>query len=441
MSSRGPLHKRGRSTSWRVLQKNQRFRRYFIGSVASDFGTWLQSTAQVLLAFRLSHSTLVVGLVTCAQFSSPLFLGSWAGVMTHRFGGRLVMLTTQLTAAVFASLMAILVFTGPINSGMLEVGAVVSGLAFTFALPARNVTVRRLVSPADVEPAFAMDSVSYNIGRAVAPPVSVLLVTAFGFGWAFALNAVSFIVFAACLLLAGAGHDDRAAAGAHATERSKLWDGFIIAFREWDILLPLLMVAAVTVADDPVLVLGPSLASHLHTAASWSGWFIAALGAGTAIGSFRPSRHSPSLRQSAAALACLAVCMILFVQSPWIWGSLAAAFGAGICCLIANSSTRTLLTMKAGPAREASVMAVWAIAWAGSKPMASLSDGLLAAWLGLKWTGVILALPALIPITALGVLIVSKYAKESGVKWFRRDENCLFDEPASIATQDRETIS
>ena len=46
-------------------------------------------------------------------------------------------------------------------------------------------------------------------------------------------------------------------------------------------------------------------------------------------------------------------------------------------------------------------MAVWAIAWAGSKPLASLTDGLLAGWIGVRWTGVVLALPALIPIVVM----------------------------------------
>jgi hypothetical protein len=46
-------------------------------------------------------------------------------------------------------------------------------------------------------------------------------------------------------------------------------------------------------------------------------------------------------------------------------------------------------------------MAIWAVAWAGSKPFASLTDGLLAGWAGVRWTGVILAIPALIPIALL----------------------------------------
>ena len=388
--------KRGerRSTSWRALH-NPSFRYYFAGSVTSDFGTWLQNTAQVLLAYRLSHSVVVVGLVTCAQFSSPLILGPWAGVMTNRFGGRPTLIAAQLTAAAFAALMAALAFAGPINTWWLGCGAIASGLAFTFSLPARNVTVRRLVPAEDIRPAFAMDSVSYNMGRAVAPPISVLLVTTLGYGWAFAGNAVSFLVFVGCMLLAGHGQP------AERRERSQLGDGFAVSIRDRRIAVLLLMVAAVTVADDPVLVLGPALAEHLHVSLGWSGWFIAALGGGTVFGSVLPSRHTPSLRLAATALAALAVCMMLFVLLPWVWGCFFAAFGAGVTCLIANSETRAALATRAGQEHEASVMAVWAIAWAGSKPLASLSDGLLAGGIGIKWTGVLLATPALMPIVVL----------------------------------------
>ena len=125
--------------------------------------------------------------------------------MTDKFGGRPILLGTQLAAAAAAGLMARFALAGPINAWWLGCGALASGLAFTFALPARNVTVRRLVQEKDIRSAFAMDSVSYNLGRAIAPPVSVLLVATLGYGWAFAANAVSFLVFAVCLLLAGQG--------------------------------------------------------------------------------------------------------------------------------------------------------------------------------------------------------------------------------------------
>ena len=383
-------------TSWWVL-RNKNFRFYFYGSVVSDLGTWLQNTAQVLLAYRLAHSVLAVGLVTCAQFSSPLVLGPWAGVMADRFGGRKTLLGTQIVSALIAATLASLQFAGHLDEVGLVSGAILSGLAFTFALPARNVTVQRLVGGDQVQAraAFVMDAVSYNLGRAIAPLLSIAVVHWFGYGWAFAGNAVSFVFFTVILWGAGRfGTPER-------RQRSRVMDGFRIAAGDGRIWVLLLMVAAVTVADDPVLVLGPALANHQGVSSDWSGWFIAALGGGCVVGSLRRSKHLPSLRLAATALALLGGCMIFFVMTPWVWISVVAAFGAGMTGLVANSATRTLLSKSAGPARTAPVMAVWAIAWAGSKPLASLTDGLLAGSIGVRWTGVVLALPALLPVAVL----------------------------------------
>jgi hypothetical protein len=95
--------------------------------------------------------------------------------------------------------------------------------------------------------------------------------------------------------------------------------------------------------------------------------------------------------------------MVVFVSAPSVWVSLAAALAAGVTCLLANSMTRTLLSRAAG-VDQASVMAVWAIAWAGSKPLASITDGLLAGLIGVRPTGMLLALPAFLPIAVLAGL-------------------------------------
>jgi MFS family permease len=384
----------GQRWSWRTL-RHRSFRYYFCGSVLSDMGTWLQNTAQVLLAYHLSHSALDVGLVTCAQFTSPLVLGPWAGVLADRIGGRRTLLLTQVVAAAIAAALAVLSFHHALTEGRLVVGALAGGLAFTFALPARNVTVRRLVPAEETRPAFVLDNVSYNFGRAVAPPLSIILVVATGgYGWAFAANAVTFLAFTLALLLAGKGAEPEP------ERRSHVKDGFTIACKSYTIMLLLLMVAAVTIADDPVQVLGPALASNLGVSPDWSGLFIAALGAGSVAGSLRRPRHLPRLRLAATVLAALGVCMVVFVSTSWVWVSFGAAIAAGITCLLANSMTRTLLSKKAG-ANQASVMAIYAIAWAGSKPLASLTDGALAGGIGVQWTGIILALPAFVPIALL----------------------------------------
>lgn len=379
-----------------MLRERGVFRWYFAGSVVSDFGTWLQNTAQVLLAYQLAHSVLLVGLVTFAQFSSPLLLGPFAGVLTDRFGGRRVLLGSQLTSAMVAAALAAFDFDGILNAWLLVAGAILGGLAFTIALPARNVTVQRLVLPDRLQPAYAMDTVSYNLGRAVAPVVTLTIgLAGVNFAWAFAANALSFLAFSMILwrvLMRAAAEPER---------RSRIRDGFQIARNDGRIMVLLLMVAAVTVADDPILVLGPALAKQMNVPPVWSGWFIAALGAGTVAGSFRRSRHQHTLRLAATALAALALFMLLFVFAPTMWLAIAAALGAGASCLVANSVTRAVLAEQAGPDRTAAVMAVWAIAWAGSKPFASLVDGVLGSLIGPQWTGMILAAPALIPIAVI----------------------------------------
>ena len=164
----------------------------------------------------------------------------------------------------------------------------------------------------------------------------------------------------------------------------------------------LLMVAAVTVADDPILVLGPELAKQLHVSADWSGWFIAALGAGTVLGSFRRSKHRPTLRLAATALAALALFM-LHVQpiAPKMWIAVMAALGAGASCLIANSVTRAVLAERAGPERAPPSWRCGRSPGRAANQSRHCSTVTLGSWIGPQWTGLILATPALVPITVI----------------------------------------
>jgi predicted MFS family arabinose efflux permease len=385
-----------RGSSWQVLRE-PRFRWYFAGSVVSNFGTWLQNTAQVVLTYQLTHSVFWVGVVTCAQFTSPLLLGPWAGVLTHRLGTWRVLVTTQCASLVIAGTLAMLQFTGHMHERWLFGGAVGIGLAFTFALPALAVTVPTLVSPGQVKRALAMDSVSYNLGRALAPVFGVVMLATVGSGLAFAANAASFGFFTVVLLcLRPRGTSTQA-------NRSRVMDGIRFAWSDPRIMVLLLMVAAVTVAADPILVLGPALARSFGHSADWSGIFVAALGAGNVLGSLRPSRQRASIRRAATALLVLSVAMMIFVLAHVFWVSVAAALVAGMACLLAGATLKALLLHHAGGdlAQQAAVMAAWAVAWAGSKPIASLADGLLVSPLGVHGTGILLALPALAPALVL----------------------------------------
>ena len=394
---RGRRHR----SAWRALG-HRSFRYYFAGSFVSNLGTWFQNTAQALLAYQLTHSVLAVGVVTCAQFSGSLLLGPWAAVAAHRVGGKRMLVWMQFLSAAIAAGMAGLQAAGQLREQFLVAGALGLGLAFTFTLPVQTAMVPRLVPEADTEAAMAMNSVSYNAGRALAPALCVWMISATGYTGAFAFNAVSFVVFGGMLMATGPRatpltRPDRPGRPPRAL------DGLSIALRTPRIALLLAMVAAVTFADDPVLILGPALAHHLPGAThDYPGYFLSALGGGTIFGSLRPTtdpeRWDASLtaRRAARSLLGLVALMELFVWSPYAWLSLAAAFFAGAAALRTGAVTQTGL-VRARPADAASVMAIWAIAWAGTKPLASFTDGLVASSYGLHW--------AVFAVTGLAVLI------------------------------------
>jgi MFS family permease len=378
----------GRSASWHVLSQRQ-FLAYFAGSLVSNMGTWLQNTAQMLLAYQLTHSAFSVGAVTCLQFSGFLVLGPWAATLAYRIGAKRVLVGSQVLSALIAAVMAALQFAGALTEPRLMIGALGIGLAFTFAIPVQTAMVPELAREADTKAALAMNSVSYNTGRTLAPVLCVAVFATVGAAWAFALNAISFLVFAAVLAVI---HPSESAPPARHPHD---WNGLRLALWRPRIMLLLAMVAAVTIAEDPVLVLGPALAHQvLHVSGDWPAYFLSALGLGTALGAFIPTRPA-SFRGVAISLLLLAVSTTVFAAGIAPWASLAAAASAGTAGLLTGSAAQALLFSRSYPGEAAQVMALWAIAWAGSKPLASLADGWLAGHLGVLQAGLLLAVPAL----------------------------------------------
>src|SRR5579862_5669913 len=158
---------------------------YFAGSVFSNLGTWLQNTAQALLAYQLTHSVLAIGAVVFAQFIWVLVAGPWAGRFVSRTQSvqRLV-IRTQVASAVVAGAMAALQFHHLLTERLLVLGALGLGLAYCLTLPATAVLVPAFVPEREsaletqraIRAAVALDSASYNIGRCAAPLLAVLVV-------------------------------------------------------------------------------------------------------------------------------------------------------------------------------------------------------------------------------------------------------------------------
>jgi MFS family permease len=404
-----------RHSAWIILRQRN-FLFYFSGALVSNLGTWFQSTVQILIAYQVTHSVFTVGLITSAQFAGMVIISPWAAVVADLVGTKMLLIGSQCVSAVVALYMAWRYHTGLLGVHTLVFGALALGVAYALALPVQTALVPQLTDSKDAASAVKLNSVSYNAGRALAPALCVLVIALIGREFIFFLNAVSFLIFAGCLAVAlsdqtpASGKISNIArkttgqAGPH--RRARVTDGILIALLQPRILLLLAIVAAVTLADDPVLVLSPALAqARLHLSSDWTGYFIAALGWGSVLGSLPPTSTrvcSPksASRRAAISLLILALSVFVFTLGLWTPLSLLAAVIAGGAGLFTGSAAQTALLrhqtdQSASLASVAGVAALWAIAWAGTKPFASLFDGWLASQKGILFTTIVLILPAL----------------------------------------------
>ena len=421
------------SSSW-TLVRQRRFGVFFFGSLASNLGTWLQSTAQILIAYQVTHSVFIVGAITSAQFAGMTLVSPWAAVVADRVGTRTLLIGTQGSSALIAIYMAWSYHSKTLGVHTLIYCAFGLGLAYALALPVQTALVPMLVEPADVTNAVRMNSVSYNAGRALGPILSVLVIASLGPDLIFILNAVSFIAFAFCLAsvlprpdrTSGQMQVRRDQKDSDDPESAHVTDGFKTALRHRRILLLLAIVAAVTFADDPIFVQSPTLAhAKLQISTRWAGYFIAALGWGSVLGSLpltsKKDNAKRASKRAAIGLVILSLSVLIFTTgfSPLI--SLLAALSAGAAGLYTGTAAQTALLRhqkNLAMVSVASVAALWAIAWAGTKPFASLLDGLLATHLGLTWSAFILVLPAL--AIALGEIVIPSSWKKginAGAGW------------------------
>jgi MFS family permease len=179
------------SSFWTPISKPL-FRNLWLASLFSNIGTWLQNVAAAWLMTSLAPSPIWVALVQTASTLPVFLLSVPAGALADLVDRRRLLLITQTWMLVAAMILSAITFGGWIGPGWL--------LGLTFALgigaalngPAWQAIVPELVSRKEINAAVVLNSIGFNLARAVGPALSGLLLAVANAGSAFFLNAVSF---------------------------------------------------------------------------------------------------------------------------------------------------------------------------------------------------------------------------------------------------------
>ncbi|MBI4805651.1 MAG: MFS transporter [Desulfovibrio sp.] len=364
--------------------RHPNYKLYFCGQLVSLTGTWMQSTAQGWLVYRITGSSLALGVVGFAAMIPILLFGLFGGVLADRFPKRSLLVWAQALALVQATALCLLTLSGHIEVWHIVLCAAFLGLVNALEIPTRHSFVVEMVGKEDLHNAIALNSSIFHLARVVGPTLAGLLVGWVGEGWCFGLNAVSFLAVIASLLAMRL--ELATVARREAGVREHLMEGIRYAWSTPLVRSILLLISMASLLGASGIVLLPAFAGDVFKAGPQGlGYLTASSGAGSIAGAlYMASRGEAKGLRSLAMWGCagLGAALVLFAQAPHYWIAVALIAPSGFCLMVLMPSCNTMLQLAAPDGMRGRVMSLYTMLYMGVAPFGALLAGSLAQWLG-----------------------------------------------------------
>lgn len=383
-----PRDQSGEEGGWRYALRALKFRNYrlfFGGQSLSLIGTWMTRIAMSWLVYRLTGSAFLLGLAGFASQIPTFVLGPFAGVWVDRLDRHRVLVVTQVLSMLQSFALAALALPHRITVAEILWLSVFQGVVNAFDMPARQAFLHQMVERReDLPNAIALNSSMVNGSRLIGPSLAGLVIAAFGEGWCFLIDGVSYMaVIASLLLMEVRVPQVRRAAEGVATELREGWR-YVTGFPPVRNIL--LLLALVSFVGMPYTVLMPVFATKvLGGGAHTLGFLMGASGLG-ALGSaaWLASRKSVRglLRVIPTVAAIFGAGIIAFGFSRWLPLSLALLLFTGFGMMQQMAASNTILQTVADEDKRGRVMSYYAMAFQGTMPFGSLIAGWAADRIG-----------------------------------------------------------
>ena len=367
------------------------YRLFFTGQTVSLVGLWMQRVAMSWLIYRLTNSSLHLGLVDFAGQIPVLFLGFFAGALLERWDLRKTIMLCQTLSMVQALLLAFLTLTGTVVYWHVLLLSVFLGIINAFEIPARQAFVVQMVDrPEDVGNAIALNSSLFNSARLVGPSLAGVVIALVGEGLCFLANGLSYGASLAALAMMRIAPRKQEAKKDEGSIKSRISQGIRYAWGHPPIQAILLILVLISLFGLPYLVMLPVFARDILQGGPKSlGFLLGATGIGALIASLRLAMRSSPV--GLGKVLGISVCLFgagvtLFSASRWFPLSflLMGLIGFGMVSLLI--SCNTLLQVLVEEDKRSRVMSLYIISVLGISPFGSLLTGWLASHFGAPLT-------------------------------------------------------
>ncbi len=371
-----------------ALLRQGPFRRYILGSLVSDSGTWMQMMAQSWVMSGLTNKAIMLGLVNFAAGLPALVLAPTAGSLADRLDKRKILIATQIAQIVFAIALGFLVLSGRVQIWHIIFFALLLGIAFSYEMPAISALVPELVKRDEIAAAVALDRSVFHGSRLIGPSLAGYFVAWWGEASAFFTNAISFVALIAALI----SLPKRPIGTAEEEEqrRSGIMEGFRYVRSNRIILSLIALIALNTIFVFPAIsvMLPLYVRNILHLGAKSMGTLMAVSGTGAFLGSIGllSVAREHRLRFMGGNVVAIAVGVFLMSRSN---GFLLTGCAMGIIAvaLSMNFGLANTIVQEHAPAHlRGRVSAVFGMSFFGLMPVAGLIAPGFSDLIGIRTT-------------------------------------------------------
>jgi MFS family permease len=371
------------TTRFRALQ-HRNFQLFMGGQLVSLIGTWMQTTAQLWLVYKLTGSAALLGLFGFANGIPILVLASVGGYVGDHYNRWYGVIATQTVSMVLAFLLAGLTLTGLIREWEIILIAFLVGIVNAFDVPIRQSFFVEMVGKEDLPNAIALNSSIFNGARVVGPAIAGLAIAWVGEGWCFMLNGISFLAVIGALLamrVSRATPEPRKESALQA-----FLEGFRYAMSDVPVRSALLLLSVLSMFGLQYSVFLPIFADGiLHGGARGMGFLMSASGVGAVLGALYfagRTRYTGLAKWIAGTSILCGIGLVAFSQSRVFLLSAAVIFLVGLAATVQMAATNTIVQSRVPDELRGRVMAVYATMFMGVQPIGSLIAGGVAKKIG-----------------------------------------------------------
>ena len=179
--------------------RHRDYQLYYFGQGLSLIGSWMQTTALAWLAFHLTGQSSWTAAVAIGMILPTAILAPLAGILADQVQKRRLVLASQTAFGMQAAALAAYAWLGSPTAWGLVAFAWLGGVVQAIDLPTRLSFLKDLTSRDDLPNAVALNSVQFNLARALGPAVAGWIISVADPAWCFAANAGSYIAVLGCI--------------------------------------------------------------------------------------------------------------------------------------------------------------------------------------------------------------------------------------------------